>query len=265
MRKRLLILFLFFLAVVPSYALNIDGFIDVYPSGYIVDRATPFAIHFSCWTSSFSTHSMVTAKLRIFSDTTTVINYTWSTVGTPAWRYDEQPISLHNPISVSNATVSGWLFGMSKSLIHYGLTTCKIRVYIPGSSLPYDISTAVPLYAWNTTSDAGWLEGLNPLVGANVIVLAKDSAGKILSSYITEDNHIIDNYPITVGYFKLGVPVGEVASLEFRNLNNQVVGTFSGPWTISAGEITNIGSPALVDSSEWNKYEDIINNQVNPQ
>ena len=249
------ILSIIFLGVVSSYALTIDGTIDVYPAGFISDRATPFAIHFSCWTSTFPINSIATAKLRIFSDATTTINYTWSTAGGLAiWRADEHPNSLHNPIPVSNTTVSGWLFGMGRSLTYFGLSTGKIRIYRAGSAFPHDISTSFSIYAWNTTSDAGWIEGTFPQIDANSIVLAKDSTGKILGSYITENNHIEDLYPITTGYFKLGVPVGKIDSLEFRNLDNQIIATYSGPWTVTAGKVTNIETPTNIDITQWSKY-----------
>ncbi|MCX7920227.1 MAG: hypothetical protein N3A72_11630 [bacterium] len=258
MVKRVFIFILLFYAHTPTNAVNINGIIDIHPVGYIVDRATPFAIHFSCWTSTFAGYTMVTAKIQILSDATTVINYTWSTAqGISAWRADEVQPSLCNPMSVSNTTVSGWLFGMSRSLTYFGVTTCKIRLYRGGSSFPHDISTSVLLYAWNTTVDAGWLEGIDPLIGAKTIVLAKDSSGKILGSYITEDNQIIEPlpYPSTAGYFRLSVPVGIVASLEFRNLNNQVIKTQNGPWYVTAGTITHIGFPTHIENTLWEIFE----------
>jgi hypothetical protein len=257
MQKYFFYLLIFLLFIVSSYAVNIEGNIDVYPAGFIIDRATPFAIHFSCWTTSFLSNSMATAKLRIFSDSTTIINYTWSTAGgILTWREDEHPNSSQNPIPVSNSTVSGWLFGMGRSLTYFGLSTCKIRVYNPKTSIPYDLTTSVLIYAWNTTTDAGWIEGIFPQVGANSIVLAKDSTGKILGSYITEDNQISEPiaYPTTTGYFKLGVPVGKIAALEFRNSNNQNIATYFGPWTIFAGKVTNIGTPTNIEIIQWSKY-----------
>jgi hypothetical protein len=257
-QSRLGFIFLLLSLVVSSYAVNIEGLIDIYPAGFIADRSTPFAIHFSCWNNDFWGHAAVTTKLRIFSDTTTVINYTWSTAIIPySWRWDEQVPNLHNPIPVANNTVSGWLYGMSRSVTYFGLTTAKIRIYITSPSVPYDIITTVPLYAWNTTTDAGWIEGIYPAAGAKSIVLAKDSSGRILGSYITEDNGVTEqpvNYDTTVGYFKLGVPVGKIATLEFRNLSNQTIATYSGPWTVTAGKITNIGSPTNIEKSQWRKY-----------
>jgi hypothetical protein len=257
MIKRLIILFFFFISVGCSYALTVDGIIDVCPAGFIADKVTPFAVHFVCWTTVFQPYTTVSAKLQIQSGIMSANNYTWSTAGGLAvWRKDSDVISLHNPMPVSSSTVSGWLFGISSSITYFGASSCKVRLYRPGSSLPHDISTSVLLYAWNTTSDSGWIEGIHPTIGSRVIVLAKDSSGRFLGSYITENNNIAEYipYPAIAGYFKLGVPVGIIQSLEFRDLNNQVVGTFSGPWMVSAGKITDVGSPTLVDSLDWNEY-----------
>ncbi|MDI6783445.1 MAG: hypothetical protein QME64_05030 [bacterium] len=258
MIKRLIILVFLVILVVSSYGLNVEGIIDVYPAGFVADKSTPFAIHFVCWTTAFQPYTTVSAKLQIQSGIMSANNYTWSTAGGLAvWRKDSDGISLHNPMPVSSSTVSGWLFGISSSITYFGASSCKVRLYRPGSSFPHDISTSVLLYAWNTTTDAGWIEGIHPQIGAKIIVLAKDGSGKIMGSYITENNHIDEQptaYPTTTGYFKLGVPVGVVHSLEFRNLNNQGVGTLVGPWTITAGKITDVGSPTLVNSREWKNY-----------
>jgi len=79
MIKRLIILFFFLILVGCSYALNVEGIIDVCPVGFVVDRATPFAVHFSCWTSSFPGFAIATAKIQIQSGIMPENNYTWST------------------------------------------------------------------------------------------------------------------------------------------------------------------------------------------
>ncbi|MFB3895505.1 MAG: hypothetical protein ACE14V_04295 [bacterium] len=254
---KVLFLLFCFLSMVTGYASSITGNIDVYPAGFIIDHATPFAIHFSCWTSTFIGNITVTAKIQIASDATTVLNYTWSTAsGYHAWGDDDDQASSLNPMPISNTTVSGWLFGMSRITTFFGLAPCNIRLYKLGSALPIDISTTVPIYAWNTTSNAGWIEGIFPQFGANRIVLAKNSTGKILGSYITEDNLIAepDAYPTTPGYIKLAVPVGRIDSLEFRNLTNQVIGTYTGHWTVTAGKVTTIDTPTQVDDFDWKQY-----------
>lgn len=255
MVKQGIFFFFLFILVVSSYALYVDGIIDVCPAGFMADKSTPVAVHFSCWTTAFQGYSTVSAKLRIQSALMDANNYTWSST-VNSWRPEGAGIVTLNAIPITNNTVSGWLFGISSSVTYFGPSTCKVRMYRPGSSLPYDIATSINLYAWSTTTAAGWIEGTNPVVGASCIVLARDSSGKILGSYITENNQIneIPAYPNTAGYFKLGIPVGKVQLLEFRNLNNQIIGIFSGPWSISAGKSTDVGHPTLIDFSKWNKY-----------
>ncbi len=237
-----------------SYGWADDG-IDVLPQGFMSDGNTGYAVHFTVSSSFFSGLSVVTAKVRILPALSggTANNYTWATTGISGWRNDEATLGTLPILQVTNDTVSGWLFAKSFSKGYFGTSTCTIRFY--KTSLTYlNVTSGVSFYAWNSTTNAGWLVGTYN-EGANFIVLAEDSNNNILGSYITESTGLSYNYTGEAGYFKLAVPVGTVSKVEVRNLNNQTVDYINGPWTITANTITTIPKVAIIPTKYWiNNY-----------
>ncbi|MCX7920357.1 MAG: hypothetical protein N3A72_12300, partial [bacterium] len=237
---KLFIFGLVMLSIVAGAGISYASDIVIAPAGYMADTTTPFAVWFSSWTTVIGSHSMVTCKVRLqlpaWGINTLTNAYTWNTaIVSPAWTNDAQawPSSHHLPI-VSSGTVSGWLFAKSTSL-NVGMSTCVVRMRFGSSN--YDTYTRPELMAWNA-SMAGWLIDTCAF-GAKIVALAKDSMGNILGSYITEDNGISEGYPTVPGYVKMAVPVGQVAFIEYRDLNNNLLGTkTSGPWTIYPGQET---------------------------
>src|SRR3989344_4961760 len=63
----------------------------------------------------------------------------------------------------------------------------------------------------------GWLEGFYPQLAAGSIVKIKNNSD-VLAVYTTEDNSVSENYPASIGYFKLAAPAGNF-TLEISNAN----------------------------------------------
>jgi hypothetical protein len=228
-----------------------DGNIDVLPQGFMADANTPFAVHFTVSNSFFSGHSVVTAKVRVLPSFggITANNYTWSVTGISGWRNDEASLGILPTLTVTNDSVSGWLFAESLSNSYLGTSTCTIRFYTTSVTF-MDVTSNTSFYAWNSTTNAGWLVGTY-YGGANYLALAEDSNNNILGSYITESTGLAYNYTGLKGYFKMAVPVGTVSNVEFRNFNNQTVGNISGPWTITANTVTTIPKITTIPSKYW--------------
>jgi len=246
-RMGLMVVLLFYTI---SSSQAVDPNIDVMPMGFMADIGSPIAIHYTIVTSAFSGYSWVTAKVRILSGYSpiTANNYTWAT-GLTSWRNDWASLGTLPVLPVSNNTVSGWFFMKSLTNTTLGISTCTLRFY--KTSVTYiDITAVSPIYAWNSTSDAGWLAGTYS-GGSNMIVLAMDSINQILGSYITESNGINEGYQNTSGYFKLAVPTGKVARLEFWDLNNAYVSSLAGPWTITANSVTSIPKVTGISPENW--------------
>ncbi|MDI6784212.1 MAG: hypothetical protein QME64_09000 [bacterium] len=229
------------------WSLFVEGTIDVCPLYYMADNRTPFIAHFSASSSSL-TQSAASTNLRMSAPGGISFTnyYTWSTAGTPGWRNDSAPYATRQPIPISLTTASGWLIDMSTSATMFGVSSVCVRFRAPNNAsnnldvAPIGGATValyIPITGLDSTTNGGWIEGRYST--ANTIVLAKDSSGNILGSYITENNQVTEGYDSTsTGYFKLAVPVGQVASLEFRNINNVSLDTQIGPWTILVGKTT---------------------------
>lgn len=210
----------------------------VVPAGYMADTTTPFAVWFSSDTAFLASLSVVTCKSRLqipAGAINTLTNaFTWDT--TPAiaiFAGDAQSWATCHTLPITAGVASGWLFVKSVG-IGVGTSTCTVR--LRNGAANADLYTQPLLTAWNS-SNAGWLIDTTVL-GPNIVALAKDSVGNILGSYISEDNTINEGYPAVPGYVKMAVPVGEVASIEYRSLSNAILGTKTGPWMITPGAET---------------------------
>jgi hypothetical protein len=211
----------------------------IVPAGYMADTTTPFAIYFASWTTQCTGPSLATTKVRLQIPSGTINTltnaYTWDTsTSTPSWIGDSQAWANTHTLPISLNTASGWLVAKSVGTA-VGMSTCVVR-FRAGTSSNTDAYSKPLLMAWDATM-AGWLVDTCTF-GANIVVLAKDIGGNILGSYITEDNAINEGYSTTPGYVKMAVPVGQVATIEYRDLNNNVIGTKTGPWNITAGAET---------------------------
>lgn len=219
---------------------------DVIPKGFMADRSTPYAIHFSLATSALAGYSKVTAKIRVNAGCQ-ANNFTWCTTA-PGWRADDAVLGILPILTVSNSTVCGWLVGKSTSSSFYGPGTCTIRLYKTNSQFIEIISTTF-FYSWNSTSDAGWIEGTFP--GYNSKLVLAYSNQELVGSYMSEPNGINEGYQNSNGYFKIAVPVGIVDLLEFRDTNNNVLYQKTGSWTIQPNTVTTLPAAASVPSNYW--------------
>ena len=111
----------------------------------------------------------------------------------------------------------------------------------------------------NMSSEGGWLAGTvykDPTFTVpypNVNVIARNSGGRALGSYVTEDNRIDEGNPSIPGRFYTAVPVGSVDKIEFQDSVGNLVDGYIGslpPWEITAGETTWV-DPFCIENIEF--------------
>ena len=248
--------------ITASWAAMVEGVMDVCPMYYMSDAKTPIAIHFSSWSTAWSTFTDMTAKIRIQQPGTSSFGNasTWTSTFPARWEADGAIARRFQSFPISNSTVvSGWLYAVSFSGSNFGITTVSVRYYRQGGlAVVFDLATLSGASAFqvitalDSSSNGGWIEGT--LTATSTLVLVKDAANNILGTGISEDNGITEGNSPSSGYFKIALPVGS-QNLHLSFLNQDNTGYASdyplGIVNITAGNTTLVG-PVPVQLSDFN-------------
>lgn len=264
------------------------GVMDIAPLYFMNDSTSPYAVHFSTSTSLLTGLSAISAQLRMsFSGGASFVNatvllanyYCWDSStggsGRGAWDVDGTSYALRNPFTITNSTAGGWLIDRSTTFASWGTTSVNNQVYgvssievryrIPGSGTNYDLSIDgvdpidLPITGLDPTGvngpPGGWIAGTLPDGAANVFVLVKDTANRILGTYISEPNGVGgttgDGYSQTSGYFRVAVPtVSEQLTFVFLNNDESTHTTnFSITTSVTTGNVTYVQIALLITPS----------------
>jgi hypothetical protein len=176
------------------------------------------------------------------------------------WIYDQEANRYISQIWTAEGWKSGWTCyqpfvsgtGVQRTNWAY------LRVYRPHTPDSFYISfkyrngdtvqvKSSDFQILNMTQQGGWLVGTvyqdasfdTPYQGINV--LARNAAGTVVGTYVSENNGIDEGNPDVPGRFRVAVPVGGISSVEFQDSVGNTVSGYTGtsqPWEIACGQTT---------------------------
>ncbi len=205
----------------------------------------PFAVYvtISGWTAAANGQ----AYIKLYSGSTN--EFMWSATG--AWSNTTTFSTANQPVFNIDASgnATGWIYAKHNNSI---TGTYSLRGAMVGST-----STQVTQagYAFTALTLAGGGNGgwvvRNSSPAVNKAILAY-TGSTVVGSYRTEDNGITEGYSYGSGGFKIAVPTGTIDSLVSYNDNGTRDQSFVGPWTVTAGnetDVTNGGISGSVGSA----------------
>ncbi|MEW6685213.1 MAG: fibronectin type III domain-containing protein [Candidatus Edwardsbacteria bacterium] len=245
--------------------------IDIYPqyvaydgvvSSGVLTKGTPFAVHVVC-TGLLPDTLYYGPRLYLRRADGVSIRKGQPTWSNGEWKISTSAWTSFTPFRTDvSGNWQGWVFACAETSYARGLDTLQVGIRLAGADTNIYSNKYFPITSLDMSASGGWLEGHiynDPGFtnrAENTIVLAF-GGGKLLGSWITENNHISEGQDSTnTGYFKLADSLITIDSLQFRNLNNQIVICYtetSPPWTILANQIISVDKvdtipPAIVNN-----------------